>query len=94
MWDRLRNEIDRAGRVAHDALDEGKVRLDAFRARQRADKCAQALGYAIFRARKDGRELEPETYARLSSELAAAESEATSHEAEVSDAARRRQEMP
>lgn len=51
LWDKLRTELDRAGRVAQDALDEGKLRLDVFRARQLTDKAAQALGYAVYRSR-------------------------------------------
>ena len=54
IWDKLRTELDRAGKVAQDALDEGKTRLEAFRARQQADKAAQALGYAVFRAHRPG----------------------------------------
>ncbi|HEX2721802.1 MAG TPA: hypothetical protein VHM24_02725 [Gemmatimonadaceae bacterium] len=45
--DKIREELDRAGRAAQDALDEGKTRLEAFRTRQLADKAAQALGYAV-----------------------------------------------
>jgi hypothetical protein len=52
LMDRLREELDKAGRAAQGALDEGKVRLEAFRTRQLADKAAQALGYAVFRARQ------------------------------------------
>ena len=76
LWTKLRQELDRAGHVAQVALDEGRVRLDAFRARQLADKAAQALGYAVYRARLQGQELDSETYARLSSALAG-------HEAQV-----------
>lgn len=80
LWNKLRTELDRAGRVAQDAIDEGKVRLDAFRARQLADKAAQALGYAVYRARQQGQELDSDSYARLSSTLAAHESEASRYE--------------
>ena len=76
LWDKLKDELNRAGEVAQDALDEGKARLEEFRARQRADKSAQALGYAVFRARQEGKEIDAEVYARLSSELAAAEADA------------------
>ena len=75
LWDKLRGELNRAGEVAQEALDEGKARLEEFRARQRADKCAQALGYAVFRARHEGKEIDSEVYARLSSDLAAAEAD-------------------
>lgn len=76
VWTKLKQELDRAGQVAQGALDEGRLRLDTFRARQQADKAAQALGYALYHARQQGRDLEAETYARLSSALAA-------HEADV-----------
>lgn len=85
LWDKLRTELDRAGRAAQGAIDEGKIRLEAYRARQLADKAAQALGYAVYRARKDQRELEPDIYARLSSTLAAHEAEAERLEAQLRD---------
>ena len=71
LWDKLKTELDRAGKAAQGAIDEGKVRLDAFRVRQLADKAAQALGYAVYRARLQNQELDADTYARLSSTLAA-----------------------
>jgi hypothetical protein len=76
IWNRLKQELDRAGQVAQGALDEGRVRLDAFRARQLADKAAQAIGYAVYHARQRGQELDADTYARLSSTLAGHEAEA------------------
>ena len=76
LWDKVKTELDRAGRVAQTAIDEGRTRLEAFRARQLADKAAQALGYAVYRARKEVGELDADAYARLSSTIAA-------HEAEV-----------
>lgn len=76
LWNRLRTELDRAGRMAQGAFDEGRLRLDALRARQLADRAAQALGYAVYRARQEGREIDPELYTSLSATL-------TSHEAEV-----------
>jgi hypothetical protein len=76
LWDKLRTELDRAGRAAQQAIDEGRDRLDAFRARQLADRAAQALGYAVYRARAAGGDLEPETFTRLSTTLAAHEAEA------------------
>ena len=47
IWDRLKSELDRAGRAAQGALDEGRIQLEAFRAKQRMDKAAQAIGYAV-----------------------------------------------
>src|SRR5258707_14518892 len=56
LLDRLKQELDRAGKVAQDAFDDGKTRLEAFRTRQLADKAAQALGYALYRSKKSGGE--------------------------------------
>jgi hypothetical protein len=86
VWSKLREELDRAGRVAQVAIDEGKVRLDVMRARQLADKAAQALGYALYRARKQGTDLDTDTYARLSSTLAG-------HEAEIAQLESRLEEI-
>jgi hypothetical protein len=82
LWDKVKQELDRAGRAAQDAIDDGKVRLDAFRARQLADKAAQALGYAVYRARQGGGELDTATYDRLSATLATHEAEASRLEAQ------------
>lgn len=49
LWNTLRTELDRAGKAAQHAIDEGKLRLEILRARQFADKAAQALGYALHR---------------------------------------------
>ncbi|MDQ4081008.1 MAG: hypothetical protein M3125_09635 [Gemmatimonadota bacterium] len=76
LWNKLRTELDRAGRMAQGAFDEGRTRLEALRARQLADRAAQALGYAVYRARQEGREIDTELYTSLSATL-------TSHEAEV-----------
>ena len=86
IWTKLRTELDRAGRVAQTAFDEGRTRLEALRARQLADRAAQALGYAVFRARTEGREIEAELYASLSATLAAHEAEVASLEAKLSEA--------
>ena len=83
LWDKLRVELDRAGRAAQTALDEGREGLELVRARRRADRAAQELGYAVYRARKEGRELDPDSYARLSSALAACEAEVTRHESRL-----------
>ena len=50
-WAQPKTELDRAGQAAHTALDEGKVRHEAVRTRQLADKAAPALGYAVLRAK-------------------------------------------
>jgi len=75
IWDKLKSELDRAGRAAQTALDEGRIQLEAMRARQKMDKAAQDLGYAYYRARVANTELAPDSYASLSSEFAAAEAE-------------------
>ncbi len=85
IWDKLKTELDRAGKVAQNALDEGKVRLEAFRTRQLADKAAQALGYAVYRAKQSGADLDPETYARLSATLGTHETEAARLEQQLRD---------
>ena len=85
IWDKLKTELDRAGKAAQSALDEGKVRLEAFRTRQLADKAAQALGYAVYRAKQSGAELDPETYARLSATLTTHETEASRLEQQLRD---------
>ena len=83
ILDRLKQELDRAGKVAQDAFDDGKTRLEAFRTRQLADKAAQALGYAAYRAKKSGRELDAATYDRLAATLETHDSEAARLEAEI-----------
>ena len=85
LWTKLRTELDRAGRVAQNAFDEGRVRLEAMRARQLADRAAQALGYAVYRARVEGREIDGDLYASLSATLAAHEAEVTALEAKLSE---------
>jgi len=90
LWDKVRTELDRAGKVAQDALDEGKLRLDAFRARQLADKAAQALGYAVYRARQSGQELDADDYDRLSRTIAAREADAARYEAQMREASAQR----
>ena len=85
MWGRLREELDRASRVAQGAIDEGRVRLEIFRARQRADRAAQVLGYAVHRARKDGSELAADKYERLAADIALAEAEIVRLEVQLTD---------
>ena len=83
LWDKVKTELDRAGRVAQTALDEGRLRLEAFRSRQLADKAAQALGYAVYRARQEGGELDADSYARLSSAIAGHEADVARYEAQM-----------
>lgn len=83
LLDKLKSDIRSAGEAAKGAIDEGKVRIDIFRVRQSADAAAQALGYAVHRAKRDGRELEADTLARLDGTLAKHEAEATRLEGEL-----------
>src|ERR1051325_5270925 len=83
VLDRLKEELDRAGKAAQAAFDEGKIRLEAFRTRQLADKAAQALGYAVFRAKQGGSEIDSDTYSRLSATLATHDAEAQRYETEL-----------
>ena len=76
LWTKLQTELDRAGRQAAAALDEGKLRLDLFRVRQQADKAAQALGYAYYRARQAGQSLDEATWQRLATTVTEREAEA------------------
>jgi hypothetical protein len=90
IWNRIKDEVERAGRAAHSAIDEGKLRLDLLRARQSADRSAQRLGYAIFRAKTDGKPLADDVYNRHASELTAAEAEIARIETLLKEAAARR----
>ena len=83
LWDKVRHELDRAGKVAQDAIDEGKLRLEALRVRQLADRAAQHLGYAVFRARSSGTPLGDEELARYAATLAEHEAEAARLEARL-----------
>ena len=76
VWTRLREELDRAGRVAQTAFDEGRARLELMRTQQLADKAAQAIGYAVFEARQAGKDIEKALFERLSAAL-------TAHKADV-----------
>lgn len=87
LWDKLKNELDRAGKAAQGALDEGKLRLEVFRVRQLADKAAQTLGYAVYRARAAGADLDADSYDRLAAALRAHEAEAARLEQQLEQAA-------
>ena len=85
VWTKLRIELDRAGRVAQNAFDEGRLRLEALRARQLADRAAQVLGYAVYRARLGGGDIEADLYTSLSATLAAHEAEVASLEGKLGE---------
>lgn len=86
IWDKVKQGIDKAGKAAQDVFDEGKLRLDAYRAREQADKAAEALGYAVFRALEAGGELDADARARLMDALRSKDSEARRMEADLAAA--------
>ncbi len=86
IWDKVKQGIDKAGKAAQDVLDEGKLRIDAYRAREQADKAAEALGYAVFRAMDSGHELETAARERLVAALRERETEAKRLETELANA--------
>ena len=86
IWDKVKQGIDKAGRAAQDVFDEGKLRIDAYRAREQADKAAEALGYAVFRAWESSAELDADARERLAGALRAREAEARALETELAEA--------
>jgi hypothetical protein len=89
LWEKVQKELDRAGSAARGALDEGKLRIELFQVRQQADKAAQALGYAVRRARRDGKDVEAETLSRLDAALEGFEATAKRLEADLAKALRK-----
>jgi hypothetical protein len=85
IWNTLKRELDKAGQVAQGALDEGKLRLESHRARQRAEAAAASLGFAIYRARAAGGELETERYSIHAASIASAEAEMERLEREIAE---------
>ena len=85
IWNTLKRELDRAGQAAQGALDEGKLRLESHRAKQRAESAAASLGFAVYRARVAGGELDAERYNLLATMLATAEAEVARLEREISE---------
>ena len=83
LLSRLSTELRSAGSAARGAIDEGKLRLELFRVRQLADKAAQALGYAVHRAHREGKEPDADAYQRLSATLDERETEARKLEEEL-----------
>jgi F0F1-type ATP synthase membrane subunit b/b' len=94
LWDRVRTELDRAGRVAQQAFDEGRLRLEMLRARRHADTAAQRLGYATYRAKRESRELATDEYTALARSIEQAEAEVERYRRLIDEAtARRRQSL-
>ena len=83
IWSTLKRELDKAGQVAQGAIDEGKLRLESHRAKQRAEAAAASLGFAVYRARVAGADLEPERYNVLAANLATIEAEIARLDAEI-----------
>ncbi|MEP6493620.1 MAG: hypothetical protein ABJF01_13125 [bacterium] len=94
LLDRLRLELDRAGRQAQRAFDEGRLRLDLYRARQSVDRFAQRYGYAVYRAKNGGAELSAEETLAHINNLSAAEAEVTRIETLIAEVAQHRKDSP
>ncbi|MFL5615703.1 MAG: hypothetical protein ACJ796_18705 [Gemmatimonadaceae bacterium] len=90
LWDRVRTELDRAGRVAQQAFDEGRLRLEMMRARRQADSAAQRLGYAVYKARRESRQISDDEYTVFSRSIEAAEAEVERYRRLIDEAATRR----
>ena len=90
LIDRLKTELDRAGRAAQNALDEGRLRLELFRAKQNADRAAQRLGYAVYKAKRSGQDITNEQYAAMAADLTSAEAEVHRYETLLSELAVRK----
>lgn len=86
IFDKIKQGIDKAGKAAQDVFDEGRLRIDAYRAREQADKAAEALGYAVFRAWEAGADLDADARERLVGALRSREAEARKLESELADA--------
>ena len=90
LWDRVRTELDRAGRVAQHAFDEGRLRLEMMRLRRQADGAAQRLGYSFYRAKRESRELSADEYATLARAIEQAEAEVERYRRLIDEAVLRR----
>jgi hypothetical protein len=83
LWDRFKSELDKAGKVAQEAVGEGKIRFELFRLRQGADRNAEALGYEIYRAHKEGRDPGVDAVAALMHSLSEQDAQMQRLEAEL-----------
>jgi hypothetical protein len=72
--------------------DEGKLRLELYRAKQSVDRFAQRFGYAAFRAKKGGAELPAEELAAHMNNLTAAEAEVSRLETLIAEASKERKD--
>lgn len=90
LWDRVRSELEMAGRMAEGVIDEGRMRLDAFRARKRADKAATQLGWAYYRATAAQTPLDEPLLKKLTDEIGLHENEARRLEEQVAEIERQR----
>ncbi|HEY7235497.1 MAG TPA: hypothetical protein VH539_15185 [Gemmatimonadaceae bacterium] len=80
--------------MAQQAFDEGRLRLEMLRAKRQADGAAQKLGYAMYRARKESRQIPDDEYAALARGIETAEAEVERFRKLIDEAsARRRQSM-
>ena len=80
IWDKVSQGIDKAAKATGNAIDEGKQRVAAYQARQRADKKAETLGYAVARAKAAGTEMDPAALTTLIDSVNAADAEAVALE--------------
>jgi len=94
IWDKLQDELHRAGRAAQGAIDEGKLRIEIFRVRQLADKAAQALGYAVYRARAGNEDMDAAAWDRLAGTLREHEAEAKKLEEQLAQSTTSAPEQP
>jgi len=92
LWDRVRTELDRAGRVAQHAFDEGRLRLEMIRARRQADSAAQRLGYAVYKSKRESRQLTDDEYTALARSIELAEAEVERYRRLIDEAAARRRQ--
>jgi hypothetical protein len=83
LRDKIAQGLDRAVKVTESAIDEGKHRVAAYQARQRADKKAETLGYAVARAKAAGTEPDAAGLASLVDAVNAADAEAAALETRV-----------
>lgn len=92
LWDRVRTELDRAGRVAQHAFDEGRLRLEMMRAHRQADGAAQRLGYAVYKAKRESRQLADDELTALAHAIEMAEAEVERYRRLIDEAAARRRQ--